>query len=824
MNFKTPFKVLTTAALIGTLSLSAVAPGAASAAEKTTVQSKSVKALAEYSVAQYILTKEGAASIILTAEEYEALYVDAAVSGKSFEELLNGYAATSVVTENDKVFTLENYEGAYVDAIVGEGDTTSEALLESLDKAGKGTDKPADLAKGEVGEDGKLVAGEPVAEEFEVTEVAAITTNVDKKGTLGFTVNGKEVSIADLKEKGYTVKFLATANVFADNSATSTTGVLDTTADKKFEYLVSVSKDGEEVAKSERVAVTTEDFAKAITEITSISTSVGTKEITSGKFATNEAITLKVLGKTKESGDKEVDITDNVKYTASPVSLISVADTGVVTQKGPKGEATVTVTSGTLKKAITLNVGNEARKADATKTTIDKSAVEVAANKTAKLVVDLKDQYGDAIIDGTPTAFTVENATDSTAVNGTPEVTVSEVKDEDGVAIPGKYEVTFAVSGKATKGNADVKYGTEKVGSVAVTVKEAGAIDKYELTTDKKEVDLKTNPTGTLATVALKAFDKDGLEASLTGKTIEYKIADANSKFVVGATTGEVTTKAGATLQVGDKVVVKAIEKEGAIETTRGEVEVKVVDSTPTLETVSFTQPSTVTEAKTIDLANIVKATAKGPKGDVKVAYTLAADGTVSIHEDNASGVVIGELKLAADEADAKFVLEDGKILVKVNGALKDEGLDKAAFTISATDKANNFKGEVTTNVAITTIDATNLVTDETPTVAGLKFFAKNVPASGPQTASTIAVINSTLDITINASNLELKDGKLVIKGELLSKEDWAKLKAAPTADKKIPYRITLANKDGNKTNYKIAFYADGSAVFELIEAVEDPA
>lgn len=806
---KIPFKVLTTAALIGTLALTSVGPNAF-AAEKTADAAQTTNASDE--------TKLVLSGVVIENENGELLSLPTTSYLKwknTNEEILKGASSPKYVVSSDgKFFDVKEFL-KYKNTNSGDASKAFAKLVAD--------NKAADiLASKVVDKDGKPVVDKE--DELKVVEVSAITTNVDKKGTLGFTVNGKEVSIADLKEKGYTVKFLATANVFADNSATSTTGVLDTTADKKFEYLVSVSKDGEEVAKSERVAVTTEDFAKAITEITSISTSVDTKEITSGKFATGEAITLKVLGKTKESGDKEVDITNNVKYTASPVSLISVDDAGVVTQKGPKGEATVTVTSGTLKKAITLNVGNEARKADATKTTIDKSAVEVAANKTAKVVVDLKDQYGDAIIDNVgSTAFTVENATDSTAVNGTPAVTVSEVKDEDGVAIPGKYEVTFAVSGKATKGNADVKYGTEKVGSVAVTVKEAGAIDKYELTTDKKEVDLKTNPTGTLATVALKAFDKDGLEASLTGKTIEYKIADANSKFVVDATTGVVTTKAGATLQVDDKVVVKAIEKEGAIETTRGEVEVKVVDSTPTLETVSFTQPSTVTEAKTIDLANIVKATAKGPKGDVKVAYSLKDANTVEVHEDNVSGVVIGKLTLDADEADAKFVSgEDDKILVKVNGALKDTGLDKAAFTISATDKANNFKGEVTTNVAITTIDATSLNLVEN-TGDALKFFAKNVPASGPQTASTIADINSTLDITINASNLELKDGKLVIKGELLSKEDWAKLKAAPEADKTIPYRITLADKNGSKTNYKIAFYADGTAAFELITKVVDP-
>jgi len=60
MNFKTPFKVLTTAALIGTLSLSAVAPGAASAAEKT---SKTVQAKAELA-ASHVVLKDAKGNLI----------------------------------------------------------------------------------------------------------------------------------------------------------------------------------------------------------------------------------------------------------------------------------------------------------------------------------------------------------------------------------------------------------------------------------------------------------------------------------------------------------------------------------------------------------------------------------------------------------------------------------------------------------------------------------------------------------------------------------------------------------------------------------------
>ena len=269
MNFKTPFKVLTTAALIGTLSLSAVAPGVSAATNQVTAKSEAEQPTTK--IDKIIISKDGkdyTIDRVLYNQLVEA--EDASVKSATIK---------AVVSADGTYYTRE----AYSQALAGT-DSVKEAFAALEEIAKENTEvlvetTPGSIEAGENGVEVKDPTETPEEGDFEVTEIAAITTNVDKKGTLGFTVNGKEVSIADLKEKGYTVKFLATANVFADNSATSTTGVLDTTEDKKFEYLVSVSKDGEEVAKSERVAVTTEDFAKAITEITSISTSVGTKKL-----------------------------------------------------------------------------------------------------------------------------------------------------------------------------------------------------------------------------------------------------------------------------------------------------------------------------------------------------------------------------------------------------------------------------------------------------------------------------------------------------------------------------------------------------------------
>lgn len=140
MNFKTPFKVLTTAALIGTLSLSAVAPGVASAADKTvTAQAETP---ANFALEKVILVK-GDSKISVSFDTY----ID--VLGN--EKALNGYELAYVVAANGEVFALDTYVDFY------EAGNTEEEVVEKLSKAGK-TSEVTEVKDGAFN-DGKL---EPV--------------------------------------------------------------------------------------------------------------------------------------------------------------------------------------------------------------------------------------------------------------------------------------------------------------------------------------------------------------------------------------------------------------------------------------------------------------------------------------------------------------------------------------------------------------------------------------------------------------------------------------------------------------------------------------
>lgn len=106
-------------------------------------------------------------------------------------------------------------------------------------------------------------------------EVQAITETVDEKGTLEFTINeGKTAKVKELTEAGYVVTFNATKE--------NTTTV-----------------------------------------------------VTSNKLAVQESAQLKVMGKTKLSKDKPVDITNNVKLAAAPPSNTTVWMIGMPYFKKP---------------------------------------------------------------------------------------------------------------------------------------------------------------------------------------------------------------------------------------------------------------------------------------------------------------------------------------------------------------------------------------------------------------------------------------------------------------------------------------------------------
>lgn len=669
----------------------------------------------------------------------------------------------------------------------------------------------------------------------EIRSVRAINTTVDKNGTLEFAINGKEKA-ADLKalnEAGYTVTFNASANVFEGSKPTSTTGVVNAEPGTKFEYQVVISKDGETVAESARQAVEVQDYANTVTAITNVNVDLDGQSINDGQLALGDSARLIVKGTVKGNDD---EVTLPATFTVDRPAVLSVDKDGVVTPKA-KGTATVTVKSGELTKTITLNVG-DARVVDATKSTIDKTSVSIAADKSETIIVELKDQYG------LPIAGTVvADNSDADAKVITGEVTVDEpVNDKDGKPIVGKYELTLTAVGKDATGDVVVKVGSTEIGKINVSVKEAGEVAEYKLTADKTEFDLKIDDAGSATSeTTLKAYDKNGLETTVEG-TFEYESSNKDV-VTVDKDSGKVTLSANA--KAGDKATIIVKKVAGAFKDPVAQVEFTVVDSTPEITDVTFTSTPAITEATELDLSKILDVKASGSKGDVKVGYTVADDNTLNIYEANSNGtltqndegeitnVKIGEVKLTNSPAGlgVKFTQDGeataGKATVEVSlvdqtvgGDSPQPAQNKGSFNIAVIDKGNNFKGDTTIDVNLTTITADKEALDKIKAY-GFDGNIENLEEKYPKTEddlkgvkqspTTLADVAKFLkvqyDATLNTQNIVAKDGKITIDGPLLSAADFKKIKG----DKPGAYRLTI---DGVA---KIAISPDGTATFEAL-------
>ncbi|ELK39391.1 hypothetical protein D478_24673 [Brevibacillus agri BAB-2500] len=160
---------------------------------------------------------------------------------------------------------------------------------------------------------------------------------------------------------------------------------------QKFAYQVVVTKDGQEVAKSEKVEVTAKALANVVTSVESVALYVvqNGKEVkvTSGKLAAGDVAKVKVVGKTADmkADAKGVDITSKVQLASNKLAVATVAEDGTVTAGSAKGDATITVKAGNIEQSLNINAGNAARTVDATKSTITTKSLELATGQLAKL-------------------------------------------------------------------------------------------------------------------------------------------------------------------------------------------------------------------------------------------------------------------------------------------------------------------------------------------------------------------------------------------------------------------------------------------------------
>ena len=456
----------------------------------------------------------------------------------------------------------------------------------------------------------------------------------------------------------------------------------------------------------------------------------------------------------------------------------------------------------------------------------------------------LKDQYGLAFDPVTgengEIKVTATNADKSTALAA--DVTATQVTDKESKAVAGSYKLTLTAGAKATTGDVDVKVDDKKVATVKVTVEAAGEVADYKLTADSTEFDLKTEDGKKAKVLTIKAVDEKGLEtteqpevveeAEATSGKIYYRVAKADAELatISGVNGTEVTL---AKAKAGDTITVEAVKVTGAFHDVIKTLEFTVVDTTPVLKDVVFTSHPAVTEATAIDLDKILKVTAEGSKGEVKVAYTVAQDNTkaLTIVEADKDGnapekdaVELGTVQLTNLPAGLGVTFTKSETQPQVKVTLVDQTVggdspqpaqNKGSFNIAVIDNDQNFKGDTTVDVNITK------VVGNEESLEKIKAYGLGTDANDGKKVddtSTVQQVAQSLDnvatflkvqynATLNTQNLVAKDGKLEITGPLLSAADFKKIKG----DKSGAYRLTIEGVA------KIAISPDGTAVFEAI-------
>lgn len=508
---------------------------------------------------------------------------------------------------------------------------------------------------------------------------------------------------------------------------------------------MEILKDGKVVHTSKRAEVTVEDQAAIVTEfeiVTDKNTLVG-----------QEKATIKVMGKTKDMAkDAEaVNLTEKATISLAPTALATGALNGakdayeVTAKEGRKGEVTVTVkVEGLADKTVKLQIANEERKVDASKSTISTKAVTVATGAEETFTVELKDQYGDAFTKQTVTVEGVEGAT----------TVVAEDADKKGT-----YNVTVTGGAKAAKGDFTVKVGETEIGKVAVEVQAPGEVATWELTPSVNEVDVVEKDDKGIVKVELAVIAKDakGLTVTDHGKTLVVKsgehevvVKDGKAKFDLDLSKAK----------KGDKFDFELFEKNGALtDSLDKKATITVIDTTPTLEGVTFD-----TEVKEVkvgdDLAALVKATAKTAEGkDAEVTVVKGDDDTTLV-------IKSGEFVLGTVDVQGATVSEEGTVATTTadqvtlthftpEGAYVSEAQYDVVTIVKLTEAKFNGGSDLIPGAEATKANAT---------VGGVKFEAAEAGEISDADAITINIVQgeATEDKTVDAS-AKLEGNKLTI-------------------------------------------------------------
>ncbi|RIJ69371.1 hypothetical protein [Rummeliibacillus sp. POC4] len=636
---KIPFKVLTTAALIGTLALTSVGPNAF-AAEKTADAAQTTNASDE--------TKLVLSGVVIENENGELLSLPTTSYLKwknTNEEILKGASSPKYVVSSDgKFFDVKEFL-KYKNTNSGDASKAFAKLVAD--------NKAADiLASKVVDKDGKPVVDKE--DELKVVEVSAINQTLytgKEDQTVNFTVNGEDADLKKLEEEGYKVTFKASKKVFVGDSgasATSTTGELvKATEAGDFEYQVVVTK-GEETKTSEFAKVTFVD-GKAVAAINEYKLTANGVELSGTKINSGESATLVPTKGTAVDGSEIANVVtgNTVKYKSSDETVALVGADGKITPV-QAGEVTITISIGKVTKEVKLTVVDEAR--EVTTVTANKESIGTVTGATSTITLTVKDQFGDAIKGANLTATTVQNA-DKKDILTVTKLTATDAKGQ----------VTVTVTGDATnigEGKLVFKSEDNEVLSVPVKVGSSNTVAKRVLeldaTSESKDntIDKIDDEDDTL-TLAYNKYAEGDLLIGAEELGDKYTVATKSGKTDVVTAALDEDNKITVTAKKAGEETIQI--KEG--ELVRAEYKVVVTDSTPSISSVTFEKEPAITENGEYTFDNILKA------ANVKLSstdtVTIANDGKLTIKD---GAVQVGTFDFVSTVGAVTVV--DGKLLI----------------------------------------------------------------------------------------------------------------------------------------------------------------
>ncbi|MCP3761432.1 S-layer homology domain-containing protein [Domibacillus sp. A3M-37] len=409
---------------------------------------------------------------------------------------------------------------------------------------------------------------------------------------VAITVDGKKVNAQDLINAGYTVQFQAfdskaattsddvTANLFAGDASTgelntdlaSAFGAPIPTSGLDLYAKVTLTK-GSEVITSGLSKITIKNLDLAADSITSARLVNGGADadvaVTTDNF--RQSSSTLVTGETAvfdqlkvKSGSDEEEVISGFTVKSSNPAVVSVATddvTGVstLTAQGP-GTATVTVTYGGATLTKTITVTNAER--EATKVSVDKSTVTVAAeNGSTTVKVKLLDQYGDPVAVIAENALPADNNVNLVQSNPTKVLAVLEdSEDETGEATltltgqddgTGSSTITFrdaagvkigttSVTANVTANNDLAQYSLAVDTDISATdITDVGATTKDQVSTDATL----DNQSDKFLKLNIKGLNSAGVEVSdqeVDGTSDEYLVTvNPSAPNVIAGVTSE---------------------------------------------------------------------------------------------------------------------------------------------------------------------------------------------------------------------------------------------------------------------------------------------